>query len=195
MTTVVGTPAAGGPAAAALSGAGAQAVILTDGPSGGLAFISEGLRANGLTAAQFLGMQRWDVSAEALAVPALQGGAFAAPDPNLVNAFVGRYQTAYGESPHELAGLAYDGVAAVGAPQRQDCLCKREGAGQRQGEVAEFGDHPPAFGAASPGGELGALPEALLGASVFQVEAGGGAPSSGRHWPERFSASATSGGM
>ena len=97
------------------SGAGAQAVILTDGPSGGLAFISEGLRANGLTAAQFLGMQRWDVSAEALAVPALQGGAFAAPDPNLVNAFVGRYQTAYGESPHELAGLAYDGVAAVGA--------------------------------------------------------------------------------
>ena len=113
--SVEGIQAAAGPAAAALSGAGAQAVILTDGPSGGLAFISEGLRANGLTAAQFLGMQRWDVSAEALAVPALQGGAFAAPDPNLVNAFVGRYQTAYGESPHELAGLAYDGVAAVGA--------------------------------------------------------------------------------
>ncbi|HET9067524.1 MAG TPA: penicillin-binding protein activator [Amaricoccus sp.] len=107
--------AAAGPAAATLSGAGAQAVILTDGPSGGLAFISEGLRANGLTAAQFLGMQRWDVSAEALAVPALQGGAFAAPDPNLVAAFNGRYQTAYGETPHELAGLAYDGVAAVGA--------------------------------------------------------------------------------
>ena len=90
-------------------------MILTDGPSGGLAFISEALRANGLTAAQFLGMQRWDVSAEALAVPALQGGAFAAPDPALVAAFDGRYQTAYGESPHELAGLAYDGVAAVGA--------------------------------------------------------------------------------
>ncbi len=49
------------------------------------------------------------MSAEALAVPGLQGGAFAAPDPALVNAFVGRYQTAYGESPHELAGLAYDG--------------------------------------------------------------------------------------
>ena len=60
-------------------------------------------------------MQRWDVSAEALAVPSLQGGAFAAPDPALVAAFTGRYQTAYGESPHELAGLAYDGIAAVGA--------------------------------------------------------------------------------
>jgi ABC-type branched-subunit amino acid transport system substrate-binding protein len=113
--SVEGIQAAAGPAAAALSGAGAQAVILTDGPSGGLAFISEGLRANGLTGAQFLGMQRWDVSAEALIVPALQGGAFAAPDPALVAAFDGRYRTAYGEAPHELAGLAYDGVAAVGA--------------------------------------------------------------------------------
>ena len=60
-------------------------------------------------------MQRWDVSAEALAVPSLQGGVFAAPDPALVNAFAGRYQAAYGEYPHELAGLAYDGIAAVGA--------------------------------------------------------------------------------
>ena len=48
-------------------------------------------------------------------MPSLQGGVFAAPDPALVAAFTGRYQTAYGESPHELAGLAYDGVAAVGA--------------------------------------------------------------------------------
>ena len=60
-------------------------------------------------------MQRWDVSAEALAVPSLQGGVFAAPDPALVGAFSGRYQAAYGEAPHELAGLAFDGIAAVGA--------------------------------------------------------------------------------
>ena len=114
--SVEGIQAAAGPAAAALTGAGANAVILTDGPTGGLAFIAEGLRANGLTpAAQFMGMQRWDVSAEALAVPGLQGGVFAAPDPDLVGAFIGRYQAAYGESPHELAGLAYDGIAAVGA--------------------------------------------------------------------------------
>ena len=115
--SVEGIQAAAGPIAAALTGAGANAVILTDGPTGGLAFISEALRGNGLGAAQaqFLGMQRWDVSAEALAVPSLQGGVFAAPDPALVDAFTGRYQAAYGESPHELAGLAYDGIAAVGA--------------------------------------------------------------------------------
>jgi ABC-type branched-subunit amino acid transport system substrate-binding protein len=113
--SVEGIQSAAAPAAASLAAAGANAVILTDGPSGGLAFISEALRGNGLGMAQFLGMQRWDVSAEALAVPSLQGGAFAAPDPALVAAFTGRYQTAYGESPHELAGLAYDGIAAVGA--------------------------------------------------------------------------------
>ena len=48
-------------------------------------------------------------------MPSLQGGVFAAPDPALVGAFNGRYRAAYGESPHELAGLAYDGIAAVGA--------------------------------------------------------------------------------
>jgi outer membrane PBP1 activator LpoA protein len=113
--SVEGIQAAAGPAAAALTGRGANAVILTDGPTGGLAFISEALRGNGVAQAQFLGMQRWDVSAEALAVPSLQGGVFAAPDPGLVGAFNGRYLTAYGEPPHELAPLAYDGVAAVGA--------------------------------------------------------------------------------
>jgi hypothetical protein len=115
--SVQGIQAAAGPIASSLTGAGANAVILTDGPTGGLAFVSEALRGNGITPdrAQFMGMQRWDVSAEALAVPSLQGGVFAAPDPGLVNAFAGRYQAAYGEAPHELAGLAYDGIAAVGA--------------------------------------------------------------------------------
>jgi len=115
--SVEGIQAAAGPAAAALLAGGAQAVILTDGPTGGLGFISEALRNNGVspTQAQFMGMQQWDVSAEALALPALQGGVFAAPDPSLVAAFEGRYRTAYGENPHELAGLAFDGVHAVGA--------------------------------------------------------------------------------
>lgn len=104
-------------AAAALQGSGAEAVILTDGPTGGLGLIAKGLRDSGLNAdsAQFLGMQRWDVSAEAIGEPALQGGAFAAPDPSYAAAFSGRYRNAYGESPHELASLAFDGVAAVGA--------------------------------------------------------------------------------
>jgi hypothetical protein len=103
--------------AAALSTRGANAVILTDGPTGGLGYIATALRDNGIGASstQFLGMQRWDVAAEALALPSLQGGVFAAPDPSLQAAFEGRYRTVYGEAPHELAGLAYDGIAAIGA--------------------------------------------------------------------------------
>ena len=76
--SVEGIQASAGPIAAALTGSGTNAIVLTDGPTGGLAFISEALRGNGVTGAQFMGMQRWDVSAEALAVPSLQGGVFAA---------------------------------------------------------------------------------------------------------------------
>ena len=47
--SVEGIQAAAGPAAAALLSGGAQAVILTDGPTGGLGFISEALRNNGLS--------------------------------------------------------------------------------------------------------------------------------------------------
>lgn len=115
--SVSGIQSAAAPTAQALLSAGANGIILTDGPTGGLSFIADALRGNGVTPdrGQFLGMQRWDISAEALQVPSLQGGVFAAPDPALVNAFVGRYRAVYGEAPHELAGLAYDGVAAVGA--------------------------------------------------------------------------------
>ena len=60
-------------------------------------------------------MQRWDVSAEALALPSLQGGVFAAPDPEPRRRLRGPLSSAYGEAPHELAGLAYDGIHAVGA--------------------------------------------------------------------------------
>jgi hypothetical protein len=113
--SVEGIQSAGPAAAAALTSAGANAVILTDGPTGGLGFIAEALRGNGVTGAQFLGMQRWDTSAEAMTIPSLQGGVFAAPDPATLGAFRGRYQAAYGEPPHELAGLSFDAIAAVGA--------------------------------------------------------------------------------
>jgi len=115
--SVEGIQAAAGPAAAAISARGANAVILTDGPTGGLGFISEALRNNGVSPAQaqFLGIQRWDTSAEILAQGSLQGSVFAAPDRGRVQQFDGRYQNTFGERPHELASLAYDGIAAVGA--------------------------------------------------------------------------------
>jgi len=115
--SVAGINAAAGPMAASLQAAGANAVILTDGPTGGLGFIADALRSAGLSpaGALFMGMQRWDVSGETLALPSLAGGVFAAPDPGPLAAFEGRYQTAFGERPHELAVLAYDGIGAVGA--------------------------------------------------------------------------------
>jgi ABC-type branched-subunit amino acid transport system substrate-binding protein len=111
---------ASGPIARAIEEAGANAVVLADVPTGGLGFIADGLRDAGLAAGgtQFLGMHRWDVSAEILNQPSLQGAWFAAPDPALVNTFEARYRAAYGQRPHEIAGLAYDGIAAVGAMLR-----------------------------------------------------------------------------
>ncbi|MEM8569529.1 MAG: penicillin-binding protein activator [Pseudomonadota bacterium] len=109
--------ASAGASAGALNARGANAVILTDGPTGGLGFIADALRVNGLQADQvkFMGMQRWDTSAEILGLESLQGGVFAAPDPAQLGVFNGRYLTAYGQNPHALAGLSYDGIAAIGA--------------------------------------------------------------------------------
>ena len=60
-------------------------------------------------------MTRWDIPPATLSLPGVQGGWFAEPDPNLQAQFVQRYQAAYGEAPHPIAGLAYDGIAAIGA--------------------------------------------------------------------------------
>ena len=100
-----------------MRGAGANAILFTDGPTGGLPFVTETLRGLGVraNAVQFAGLQRWDVSSDALSQPGIQGGWFAAPDLSLTAQFSNRYEAVYGMPPHPLASLAYDGVAAVGA--------------------------------------------------------------------------------
>ncbi|MEO0913683.1 MAG: penicillin-binding protein activator [Pseudomonadota bacterium] len=115
--SVAGITEAAGGIADRLKSSGANAVILTDGPTGGLPFITESLRGLGVRpqSAQFIGLQRWDVSREALAQPGVQGGWFAAPDPGLRQQFDARYQATYGAAPHPLSALAYDGMAAIGA--------------------------------------------------------------------------------
>jgi len=50
-----------------------------------------------------------------LALPGVQGGWFAMPDPGLQAQFRARYEGAYGSQPVPVAGLAYDGIAAIGA--------------------------------------------------------------------------------
>jgi ABC-type branched-subunit amino acid transport system substrate-binding protein len=100
---------------------GANAVFLTATPVGALPLISQTLRDNGVDPAmqRFIGVSRWDTPREVLALPGLQGGWFALPDPTRYPQFVSRYQAAYGAAPEPIAALAYDGIAAVGALIRQ----------------------------------------------------------------------------
>ncbi|MGL4310653.1 MAG: penicillin-binding protein activator [Paracoccaceae bacterium] len=95
---------------------GADALFLTPGTDGALPLVTQLLRDNGLGGeTQFIGLTRWDIPPAAAALPGLQGGWFAMPDPGLTAQFQSRYSAAYGESPHGIGSLAYDGIAAIGA--------------------------------------------------------------------------------
>ena len=50
-----------------------------------------------------------------MSLKGLQGAWYATPSPALVQQFNNRYQAAYGSTPPPVAGLAYDGIAAIGA--------------------------------------------------------------------------------
>lgn len=103
--------------AAAAQAAGAQAVFTTAGPNADLPLLATALPEAGLSpeAARLVGLTRWDTAPQILNLPGLQGGLFAIPDVALTRQFESRYQAAYGEAPHPLAALAYDGIAAIGA--------------------------------------------------------------------------------
>lgn len=96
---------------------GAQAVFLTSGNDGALPLLAQLLPENGLSpeATQYIGLQRWDIPSSALSLPGLQGGWFAMPDQAMAANFAARYQAAYGSQPMPITGLAYDGIAAIGA--------------------------------------------------------------------------------
>lgn len=102
---------------AAAKSSDANAILFTSGTDGALSFVTSLLPENGIktTEYQYMGLQRWDIPSNALTLPGVQGGWFALPDPNLTAQFGARYQAAYGEAPHTIAGLAYDGIAAIGA--------------------------------------------------------------------------------
>ena len=106
---------------ATINQTGANAVFLTADSAGALPLLTQALVGNGLNpgAAKFLGLTRWDVPPQTLSLPAVQGSWFALPDPGLFAQFQNRYRSAYGAPPHAIAGLAYDGIAAIGALSRQ----------------------------------------------------------------------------
>ncbi|MCA3437276.1 MAG: penicillin-binding protein activator [Rhodobacter sp.] len=106
--------------AAAARSNGANALFLTADTAGSLPLLTQLLRDNGLSPAviQFVGLTRWDIPPATLALPGVQGGWFALPDPSLYEQYVQRYTAAYGTPPHPVSGLAYDGIAAIGALAR-----------------------------------------------------------------------------
>lgn len=106
--------AASGIAAAAQAN-GVDALFLTADTAGALPLVTQLLRDAGVTSQQYIGLTRWDIPAATLALPSVQGGWFALPDPSLYQQFQARFQAAYGEPPHPIAGLAFDGIAAIGA--------------------------------------------------------------------------------
>ena len=59
---------------------------------------------------QVLGMAQWD-DPRTFSEPSTSGGLFANIDPRMRDAFFAKYQGAYGSTPSQVAGLAYDAVA------------------------------------------------------------------------------------
>lgn len=120
---------------------GATAMFLTADTAGALPLLSQMLVNSGLDTAtsKFLGLTRWDIPAATLSLPGVQGGWFALPDPALYAQFQSRYQTAYGAAPHPIAGLAYDGIAAIGALARSKSDLGPRGLTQNAGFVGVTG--------------------------------------------------------
>ncbi|MEX0318820.1 MAG: penicillin-binding protein activator [Ruegeria sp.] len=100
-----------------VSSSGADSLFLTSTTAGALPLYSQLLPEAGVSpaATQFIGLTRWDIPSQTLELPGVQGGWFALPDPGKAQAFRSRYQASYGGAPHPIGGLAYDGIAAIGA--------------------------------------------------------------------------------
>jgi ABC-type branched-subunit amino acid transport system substrate-binding protein len=116
---------------------GADVVMVDATTDGALPILTQLIKEQGLTAdvVQLAGLARWDVPAQAAALPGLQGGIFAMPSPQLTQQFASRYSAAYGSPPVPAAvvGLAYDGIAAIGALVKQGKSNALTGAALTQG--------------------------------------------------------------
>ena len=95
----------------------ADLLILTSTTAGALGLLVQMLPEAGVkpSTVQYAGLARWDVPAQTLDLPGVQEGWFAVPDRDLFLNFSERYEELYQTKPHQLASLAYDGIAAVGA--------------------------------------------------------------------------------
>ncbi|MCV2865279.1 penicillin-binding protein activator [Defluviimonas sp. WL0075] len=105
---------------AQIKASGATAVFLTADSGGALQLLSQLLPENGLdtNAVKLIGLTRWDTSPANMTLSGLQGGWFALPDPAPASGFQSRFAAKYGSIPLPISGLAYDGIAAIGALAR-----------------------------------------------------------------------------
>lgn len=100
-----------------LIGAGAKSVFITDTWEAGLSVVLQLGPEQGIDPAttQYLGLTRWDTRPDGFVYPGIEGALFTMPDTSAQAAFNQKYSASYGGTPNPLAGLAFDGVAAVGA--------------------------------------------------------------------------------
>lgn len=90
----------------------ADSILLTSDSAGALPFFAQLLPENGLDtdSVRVMGLTRWDTPPQTLEFDGLQNGWFAVPDPSATADFNARFSASYGQAPHPLAALGYDGV-------------------------------------------------------------------------------------
>jgi ABC-type branched-subunit amino acid transport system substrate-binding protein len=108
----------------------ADLLFLTSTTAGALGLLVQMLPEAGINSEtmQYAGLARWDIPSQNLELPGVQGGWFTITDREMLANFSARYETAYQKKPHQLAGLSYDGIAAIGAlvsSSGRDALSKR----------------------------------------------------------------------
>jgi ABC-type branched-subunit amino acid transport system substrate-binding protein len=99
--------------AATIAKSNADAILIAQG-GGVLRAIAPSLAFNGLDPAKvkLLGTGLWD-DAAITKEQTLDGGWFAAPEPDADGAFTEKYKNVYGAAPPQLASLAYDAISLV----------------------------------------------------------------------------------
>lgn len=100
--------------AGAVAKSGADAVLIAQGGVI-LRAIAPTLSLEGATRdkVKLLGTGLWDDDAQLMREASLQGSWYAAPAPNTDAEFAGKYRTAFGAAPAQLASLAYDAISLV----------------------------------------------------------------------------------
>ncbi len=120
--SIEGVTAAARRAGATVSSGAADTVfITTDATNAAMPMLLNQLPENGIAPEQiqYVGLTRWDVRPDLFSLPGAQGAWFALPDTQRTAAFASRYAATFNVAPHPLAGLAFDGVAAVGLLAKQ----------------------------------------------------------------------------